>query len=86
MSENEWDLKLKATKKLRKFKERYPDSSGDFYYIAGHTSNGFPYGISWEEWEEEIATPEELEEYRRLKKEAEVDSASDLSFLRDKGN
>ena len=29
--------------------ERYPFSEGDFYFVAGHTSNGAPYGITWEE-------------------------------------
>jgi hypothetical protein len=29
--------------------ERYPDSSDEFYYIAGYTSGGAPYGLTWEE-------------------------------------
>ena len=29
--------------------KRYPFSEGDFYFVAGHTSNGVPYGITWEE-------------------------------------
>jgi len=28
------------------------DCDEHFAYIAGYTSNGFPYGITWEEWRE----------------------------------
>lgn len=35
----------------------YEDSDDAFYYIAGHTSGGMPYGITWEEYErEEVGT------------------------------
>ena len=27
----------------------YPDSDATFYYIAGYTSGGAPYGVTWEE-------------------------------------
>jgi hypothetical protein len=29
-----------------------PDSEENFAYIAGYTSGGAPYGLTWEEWEE----------------------------------
>lgn len=28
---------------------RYPDSDEQHYFIAGYTSNGVPYGVTWEE-------------------------------------
>ena len=35
------------------FDELYPDSDDTFAYIAGYTSWGFPYGVTWEEIGEE---------------------------------
>ena len=29
--------------------ERHRYAEGDFYFVAGHTSNGAPYGITWKE-------------------------------------
>lgn len=29
--------------------ERFPDSDDHFFYIAGYTSGGAPYGVTWEE-------------------------------------
>lgn len=29
--------------------ELYPDSDDRFYFIAGYTPNGVPYGVTWEE-------------------------------------
>lgn len=29
----------------------YSESDENFAYIAGHTSGGVPFGITWEEWE-----------------------------------
>jgi hypothetical protein len=28
------------------------DQDENFAYIAGYTSGGFPYGVTWQEWEE----------------------------------
>ena len=42
-------------KKERKKQEKEMEliESDDYYaYIAGYTSNGFAYGITWEEWEQ----------------------------------
>ncbi len=33
--------------------------NADFYFIAGYTSNGVPYGITWEEYEREYKEDEE---------------------------
>jgi GNAT superfamily N-acetyltransferase len=41
-------------KKKRPFKEaNYYDSDENFYFTAGYTSNGIPYGTTWEEYEKE---------------------------------
>ena len=39
----------KAKKQARRLAVMYPDSDGTFYYIAGYTSGGAPYGVTWEE-------------------------------------
>lgn len=42
----------KPKKKRRKPKEEfydYPEQDDTYYYIAGYTSGGFPYGLTWEE-------------------------------------
>ena len=31
------------------WENKYPDSDENFYFIAGYTSGGMPYGITWEE-------------------------------------
>ncbi|NPV91063.1 MAG: hypothetical protein HPY50_09865 [Firmicutes bacterium] len=41
----------KRMKKEHELLNNYPDSDGTFYFIAGHTSGGAPYGITWEEME-----------------------------------
>ena len=43
---------LRQKKIQEKLSKQYPDNEdqdGLFYYIAGYTSGGFPYGITWEE-------------------------------------
>ena len=55
----EGQIKTNQRRKLEKQKEdellnnRYPDSDENFYFIAGYTSGGMPYGITWEEAEKE---------------------------------
>jgi len=39
----------RIAKSEREFHERYPDSDDTFFFIAGHTSGGAPYGVTWEE-------------------------------------
>jgi hypothetical protein len=36
-------------KKQKEFEERFSDSDDTFYYIAGYTPGGAPYGVTWEE-------------------------------------
>ena len=36
-------------KKQQSFYDRFPDSDDRFYFIAGYTSGGAPYGVTWEE-------------------------------------
>jgi hypothetical protein len=49
------ERKIEANKKAKKKKaeindfEKYPDSDDTFYFIAGYTSGGAPYGVTWEE-------------------------------------
>ena len=39
----------KEEKKLRDFYDRFPDSNDQFFFIAGYTSGGAPYGVTWAE-------------------------------------
>ena len=39
----------RLARKEEKFYDLYPDSDDTFAYIVGHTSWGFPYGVTWEE-------------------------------------
>lgn len=48
----------------------YEDSDKYFYYIAGYTSNGVPFGITWEQ-----AVAEGLVEIEKT-----VDDIEDLPF------
>lgn len=44
--------KKRQQREQRKYQEildRYPDADDRFYYIAGYTSGGAPYGVTWEE-------------------------------------
>ena len=43
----------KAERKQKEIEEMYSDSDDTFAFIAGYTSNGVPYGTTWEEWGEE---------------------------------
>lgn len=50
----ELSLQKRRMKELQTQLEAKPDSNETFYFIAGYTSNGIPYGITWEEVEENI--------------------------------
>lgn len=39
----------REAKKQQDFYDRFPDSDDRFYFIAGYTSGGAPYGVTWEE-------------------------------------
>lgn len=44
--------KKQQQREQRKYQEildHYPDADDCFYYIAGYTSGGAPYGVTWEE-------------------------------------
>ena len=42
-------LARKAAHEKARRDARYSDMDGTFAYIAGYTSAGFPYGVTWEE-------------------------------------
>ena len=50
-------VKAEARKKKRQSEiepfDRYPDSDEHHYFVAGYTTGGFAYGITWEEAEAE---------------------------------
>ncbi len=39
----------KESRELQAFYDRFPDSNDQFFYIAGYTSGGAPYGVTWEQ-------------------------------------
>lgn len=39
----------KEQKALQDFYDRFPNSNDQFFFIAGYTSGGAPYGVTWEE-------------------------------------
>lgn len=43
--------KSKRKKKQQEFEEKLFESDENFAFIAGYTSGGAPYGITWEEME-----------------------------------
>lgn len=44
----------------QEFYNRFPDSDDTFYFIAGYTSGGAPYGVTWAEMGlEPYETPED---------------------------
>ena len=44
--------KAKRKKKQEDFEDRLFESDETFAFIAGYTSGGAPYGVTWEEMEE----------------------------------
>ena len=48
---------VKKQKKAEKLALENPDQDDNFAFIAGYTSGGAPYGITWEEWED-LEVPE----------------------------
>ncbi|HJB23406.1 MAG TPA: hypothetical protein H9946_04570 [Candidatus Jeotgalibaca pullicola] len=51
--------KRKKNKRKNSKLEFNSESNEDFFFIAGYTSWGFPYGTSWEEAEEQRILEEE---------------------------
>lgn len=73
-----------ALKKKNKRKKRNEideediiESDETFAYIAGYTSGGFAYGITWEEWEK--IEKEEEERQKQLNEEFDI-TEDDLPF------
>ena len=53
--------KKREEKAIQDFYDRFPGSDDNFYYIAGYTPGGAPYGVTWEEMGLEPWTlPEDL--------------------------
>jgi hypothetical protein len=42
----------KGQKKAEKLALENPDQDENFAFIAGYTSDGAPYGITWDEWDQ----------------------------------
>ena len=49
----------KESRKLEQEIDNFPYSDETFAFIAGYTSGGTPYGITWEEWEDD---PQDLDD------------------------
>ena len=45
--------KIAKQKKQQELDDLLCDSDEEYYYIAGYTSGGFPYGVKWEELTQE---------------------------------
>jgi len=41
--------KEREERERQEFYDRLPDSDDQFFFIAGYTSGGAPYGVTWEE-------------------------------------
>lgn len=53
-----------------------PDQDGEFYFIAGYTSGGAAYGITWEQYENEIKVESDPSDSERF----EDDSDEEIPF------
>lgn len=53
------EAKRKQRKEEGRFKDKVPWQDDNFYFIAGYTSGGAPYGITWEEYEKEYKEADE---------------------------
>ena len=75
-AKSEADQKKKSEE--REELESWQDSN--FYFIAGYTSGGAPYGITWEEYERDIKedTEERQDEENNIE---EIESDNNCEFL-----
>lgn len=69
--------KRKREKELSQDKNLFIESDETFYYIAGYTSGGISYGITWEQYEEENRV---FEEEGNLLFDIEETDLEDLPF------
>ena len=65
------------SKKIKSRKKKYDEdtdlhSDETFFFIAGYTSSGFPYGVTWEQLNEEDFI-ENCDQLRNMKKQEELD-------------
>lgn len=76
--DHELKCKYEKEEKLNKNEDTLFDSfqNGEFYYIAGYTSGGAPYGITWEEYEKEFKEESDSSDY----KEFEYDLDEEIPF------
>lgn len=84
------EAKQRATEERKRKKEReefdrkFPDSDENYYFIAGYTSNGVPYGITWEEYHRKYKDDNELEDDHFFNEAiTEDESEIDWNFGRD---
>lgn len=54
LSQQKINERKKLLKKEKELLESYIDSDENFFYIAGYTSGGAPYGVTWEEYEGDL--------------------------------
>lgn len=75
----------KKRKKNRKeiWEDPYPDTDGNFAYIAGYTPGGAPYGVTWEEMGIDPDLPFEEKVKLLEKKEKNPDSDQKPDILTD---
>lgn len=53
----------------RKYEIYDLDQDDEFFYIAGYTSWGFAYGVTWEEWEQvkdQYEKPDQIQQWEEL--------------------
>lgn len=75
----EYELKCQAAKKAKENNDEElfdSNQNSEFYYIAGYTSGGAPYGITWEQYEKEIKEENESS----TQKEQEFDLDDEIPF------
>jgi hypothetical protein len=65
----------KKSKKQAEYYDPYPDMDGDFAYIAGTTSGGAPYGVTWKEVGIDADLPLE-EKVRRYTEQNELEQST----------
>lgn len=78
------NARIKTDEKKRKEKETKktelePWQDENFYYIAGYTSGGVPFGITWEEYERDIK--EDNDKQDEVKKNIEEKKNDSQDFL-----
>ncbi len=66
--------KSRRKKKQNEIEYNLPEADETFAFIAGYTSGGVPYGVTWEEMEEiERKEKEELEKRKSIQCAEDID-------------